>query len=188
MPHRSSNLLNKPLRLYLHTAFLTMLLIGCTGPVYYSSPHGTSLVGTTVRLNQELSARAGARIYIQYGRVRSYKELTVQEPYCQFYVLRTQEELRQPLTIESDIFVIKQVYRRRDLTAAEGIQLAFEGFSYHHYLSQRTMSTYMEISSASQPNVTRLICSRWADPYYRYHVSIEEMVETLGGIAQLDTS
>ena len=117
----------------------------------------------------------------------SYDELTVQEPYCQFYVLRSQDELRKPLTIVPDTFTIKHVFRRRDLTAVEGVQLAFEGILYHHYLSQYTMSTYMEISSGDQPDVIRLICSRWSDPYYWYHVSIEEVIETLGGIAQFET-
>ena len=116
-----------------------------------------------------------------------YGELTVQEPYCQFYVLRGQEELRQPLTIEPDTFIIKHVFRRRDLTAGEGVQLAFEGIPYHHYLSQYTMSTYMEIYSGNQPDVIRLICSRWSDPYYWYYVSIEEVIETLGEIAKFET-
>ncbi len=177
----------KTARPYLLTGCLSIFLTSCAGPVYYSSSNEASLVGATIRLNQELSARAGARIYIQYGRVMSYDDLTVQEPYCQFYVLRTRHELRQPLTIEPDIFIIQQVFRRRDLTAVESMQLAFEGIPYHHYLSQRTMSTYMEISSADQPDVIRLICSRWSDPYYWYHLSIEEIIETLGELAQFET-
>ena len=50
--------------------------------------------------------------------------------------------------------------------------------------SQRTMSTYMDLSSENQPDVAQLICSRWADPQTRYHVSVEQIVRSLGSIAQ----
>lgn len=164
---------------------VVLILAGCASTVHYSSPDATPLVGGTIQLKQELSARAGARIYIQYGRVMGWTELTVLEPYCQFYVLRTAQELRQPLVIKPDTFVIERVFRKIDLTAVEGLQLALGAIWYLHDLSQRTMSTYIELSSDAQPNVLRLICSRWADPVYWNHVSIEEIIDTLGEIAEL---
>ena len=178
---------SRTIRTCLVTGLLMLVLIGCSSTAYYSSPYMTPLIGATIRLNQELSARAGARIYVQYGRVMSWSKLTIQEPYCQFYVLRTSEELRQPLNIEPDAFRIKQVFRRKDLTAVKGVQLAFRGIRHQQDLSPRTMSTYMELSSMLQPNVTRLICSRWADPVFWEHVSIEEIIETLGELARFET-
>ena len=152
----------------------------------YSSPYTTPRVGTIVQLNQELSARNGVRIYLQDGYQLTWIELEKQEPYCQFYVLRTPDELRKPLTIEPDTFTVESVFRRKDSVTVEGIQVAMDGgeSEVDRGSSQRTMSTYMELSSENQPNVTRLICSRWQDPQLRFHVSVEQIIQSLGDLAQ----
>jgi hypothetical protein len=99
--------------------------------------------------------------------------------------MRTRDEIRKPFTIKPDTFVVYEVFRQRDSVALEGLQIGSEGEAeFDHDSSQRTMSTYMELSSDSQPNVTRLICSQWADPARRYHVSVDEITASLGDIAQ----
>ena len=153
----------------------------------YSSPYTTPRVGTIIKLNQELSARNGVRIYLQDGLQLTWIELEKQHPYCQFYVLRKPDDLRKPLTIEPDTFTVESVFRRKDSVAVDGIQLAMNGGGESEVdrgSSQRTMSTYMELSSENQPNVTRLICSRWEDPQSRFHVSVEQIVQSLGDVAQ----
>ena len=129
--------------------------------------------------------RGGVRIYLQDGYQKTFGEVAKLEPYCQFYVLRSRDELRKPFTIKPDTFIVYEVFRQKDSVALEGLQVASEGESdVGHGSSQRTMSTYMELSSDAQPEVTRLICSRWEDPLGRFHVSVDEITTSLGDIAQ----
>lgn len=179
-------------------------LLGCNTIPDYSSPYTTPRVGSTIQLNQELSARNGVRIYLQDGYVLTWQELEKQEPYCQFYVARSSADLRSRLTIEPDTFVVNRVFRRKDVSGLQSAPLDLTGenwvatanaqlaafgegdFENNRGSSQRTMSTYLELSSATQPNVKRMICSQWADPAMRYHVSVEEIIRSLGDIAQFN--
>ena len=169
------------------TSAVALLLYGCSSLNTYNtaSPYTSPRVGTMIELKQELSVRGGQRIYLQYGFQKRFADVDKQEPYCQFYVLRTADELRQPVTIEPDTFIVHEVFRRKDSVAVEGVQVAMGEKEIDHGSSQRTMSTYLELTSDRQPNVTRLICSRWADPAKRYHVSVDEIVSSLGDVAQL---
>ena len=174
------------------TALVTIALAGVLGACATtgdpSSPFVKPRVGSVIELNQEISARNGARIYLQDGYVLSWRELEKQMPYCQFFVNRPSSEMRQPLTVQPDSFTVRRVYRQRDFTALEGVQLAMNGGGSEAEVdrgsSQRTMSTYMELSSATQPDVTNLICSQWRDPRTRNHVSINEIIAALGDIAR----
>lgn len=162
-------------------------VIGCTAinKVDYSSPYTTPRVGTIVELYQELPIRSGVRAYLQGGHQLNFNEVNKLRPYCQFYVVRARNELHQPYTIEPDAFFVDRVWRRKDSVAVEGVVVASEGGDVRNRgSSQRTMSTYMELSSENQPDVTQLICSRWADPQTRYHVSVEQIISSLGGAAQ----
>lgn len=163
-----------------------LLLSACVSVGDPSSPYTTPKVGSVIQLNQEISARNGVRIYLQDGQVLSFDQVEKQQPYCQFYVDRASSEMREPLTVAPDTFTVERVYRQKDFVALQGLQLAMgEGeMEMDHGSSQRTMSTYMELNSNSQPNVASLICSQWADPALRYHVSIEEIIRSLGDIAQ----
>jgi len=172
----------------LYVAISIWILQGCSSltAANYSSPYTKPEVGTMIRLNQELSVQTGVRIYLQDGFQKGFRDVAKLEPYCQFYIQRSSDELRKPFTIRPDTFVVYEVFRQKDSVAIEGLQVASDGESeVDHGSSQRTMSTYMELSSDAQPNVTRLICSRWADPAARYHVSVDEIVASLGDVAQL---
>lgn len=169
------------------TGIAVLSVGGCAATsIDYSSPYTTPRVGTVIQLTQGLSARNGVRIYLQDGYQLDWRELEKQEPYCQFYVRRSSDELRQPLTIEPDTFIVESVYRRKDSVAIEGLQVASDSGESETDpgSSQRTMSTYMELSSENQPNVTNLICSQWADPQSRFHVSVDEIIRSLGDVAQ----
>ena len=171
----------------LFIAISVWILQGCSSLTAsgYSSPYTKPEVGTMIRLNQELSVQRGVRIYLQDGYQKDFGDVMKLEPYCQFYVLRSSDEIRKPLTIKPDTFVVYEVFRQKDSVALEGLQVASEGESdFNDGSSQRTMSTYMELSSDTQPNVTRLICSRWDDPAGRFHLSVDEITASLGDIAQ----
>lgn len=163
------------------------ILQGCSSLTAsdFSSPYTTPEVGTMIQLNQELSVQRGVRIYLQDGYQKDFGDVAKLEPYCQFYALRSRDEIRKPFTIKPDTFVVYKVFRQKDSVALEGLQIASEGEAdFDHDSSQRTMSTYMELSSDTQPNVKRLICSQWADPASRFHVSVDEIKASLGDIAQ----
>ncbi len=164
-----------------------VLLHGCASTTPYNTATSVTMprVGTMIKLNQELAARGGVRIFLQNGYQKRFSEVAKLEPYCQFYVNRSSDELNQSLTIEPDTFIVQRVYRRKESVSTEALQVASEGESdMDHGSSQRTMSTFMELISDNQPEVTRLICSRWADPNSIYHVSIDEIVQSLGDVAE----
>ena len=167
------------------------LLAGCqsigardsNSPPWYVTPQ----VGSYIELHEELTAPQGKRIFIQYGETRPKREINELEPYCQFYVDRRGVEMREPLVIAKDRFVIERVFRKTDITGLVRAHYASSvgGMDIGDSASQQTMSTYMEIFSDRQPQVTRLICSRWADPYIHNHVRLNEIHESLGGLAAL---
>ena len=167
------------------------LLTGCQSigapdsndPPWYATPQ----VGSYIELHQELTAPRGKRIYIQYGEARPKGEINELEPYCQFYVDRRGVEMREPLVIAKDRFMVERVFRKRDITGLVRTHYASsdDDMDFGDSPSQQTMSTYMEIFSDRQPQVTRLICSRWADPSFDNHVRLNEIHENLGDLATL---
>ncbi|MDH3377847.1 MAG: hypothetical protein OEQ39_12940 [Gammaproteobacteria bacterium] len=167
------------------------LLTGCqsiTAPDSNNSPwYVTPQVGSYIELHQELTAPRGKRIYIQYGEARPKRDINEREPYCQFYVDRRGAEMREPLVIAKDRFMIERVFRKTDITGLVRVRYASsdDGMDFDGSPSEQTMSTYMEIFSDRQPQVTRLICSRWADPYFDNHVRINEIRESLGNLVKL---
>jgi hypothetical protein len=165
-----------------------VLVTGCASSVKYDTSTFVTLprVGTLIKLNRELAGRSGARIFLQYGHQLSFREVAKLDPYCQFYVHRPSSELRKPLLIAPDTFVVHRVYRLREFVSSGAVQVADGAAAGRAFRdrSERTMSTVMEVVSDKQPAVTRLICSRWADPQPMHYLSIDEIVMSLGEIAE----
>lgn len=165
-----------------------LLAQGCasTGSYNTATSVTTPRIGTMIKLNRELTTRGGVRIFLQNGYQKRFSEVAKLEPYCQFYVDRPGDEINETLTIEPDTFIVHRVYRQRESVSSEAMQLAFDGgdAEMDPGSSQRTMSTFMELISDKQPAVTRLICSRWADPNSINHVSIDEIIQSLGDIVE----
>lgn len=183
-------LLGKPFSI---VALVVPVVSGCAGIMTPPEPGETWYVtpkpGSTVEVRQTLSADGGARISLQYGKAVSPGDLYKLDPYCQFHVLRPGDELNEPLRIEPDTFTVEETYRRKDVVKLDGMQYAFAaGEDFDPSPSQRTMATYMELSSDAQPDVYQLVCQRWADPYDHNHVSINEMRESLGDLVLLVTN
>ena len=126
----------------------------------------------------------GTRVFLQYGHQMRFTDVSKLEPYCQFTVYRSSEDLRRPLTIEADTFVVQRVYRVRESVSYGEVRVVADTGWTNRGSSERTMSTVMELASEKQPAVTRLVCSRWADPYPMNHVSIDEIVGSLGDVAE----
>lgn len=175
----------------LWVALSVLLLSGCAGALSVpgSTSYATPKPGSRVEVQETLTVSGGARVSLQYGRLKSWKDVYKLEPYCQFRVLRPGDEMREPLTIEPDVFIVERVYRRKDMVELEGVRYASAGVEdFNNSPSQRTMATYMELSSGVQPDVHRLVCGRWADPYEYNHVSIRDIRESLGDLVRLVTN
>lgn len=136
-------------------------------------------VGSKVIVNQELSARSGSRLYIQNGQAMERRQVGVVNPYCQFVLFRSPEEMSTPFSIQPDTFTITRRYRQRDFSWADGQQVA-------EIRSNVTMTTFMDLSSDSQPEVRQLLCMRWSSARIDQFVRIHEMQATLAPIVELE--
>lgn len=176
-------------------AICIVALVGCQNLQNHGGVYGLNGVypGSRLIVNQELKADHGARVYIQGGKVRDYRDVFQQTPYCQFYATRSSIELHQELVVRPDEFLVERVYRRRLQVdsgeiklASAGLQLAgLNDYDAGNSASQYTMALYMDINSPTQPQITHLICSVWAVPYERNYVSASEIRQTMGDLTIL---
>jgi len=167
------------------------VLSGCAGLKNDRGPEDYAYVtpkpGSEVVVNQPLTAKSGARITMQSGKLVRWHRIASWRPYCQFFVVRPSGEISEPLRIEPDTFVVTRTYRSKDSVRMDGagVQYAFVGEDFKHSPSQVNMATYLELHSDKQPDVRYLRCVRWADPYHYNHVSISEMRKALGDLVTL---
>ena len=94
--------------------FLLTLVVGCA--TTSGSPQLIPPKGTQIEVTRELSVEGGARLHMQYGKVKTRRNTTVGEPYCLFVSNRPSSEFSEPLVIRPEIFTVKQSYRRFDYT------------------------------------------------------------------------
>ena len=159
------------------TLLFTSALAGCAsmgGKPIYTLPEGSS-----IKLNQEITARSGKRVFMQDGQALSRSDVTITNPYCLFSLDYVNQDTRDVVSIKPDTFTVTKAYRQRDYVLADGVQYAGRAGS------DRTLSTVMEISSENQPEVTQLICSRWGMISDDGWVTITEMQTTLSGLVEI---
>lgn len=170
-------------------ALVAVFVAGCAGVTnmaYEDTWYVTPKPGSRVEVQETLALGGGARISLQNGKVMRWGDVYKLKPYCQFRVMRSSGQLDEPLRINPDTFIVEQVYRRKDVVSLEGVQYAFaDGEDFNNSPSQRSMSTYLELSSEAQPDVYRLVCSRWDDPFDRNHLTISEIRQSLGDLVRL---
>lgn len=163
---------------------LASYTVACsTGPVdpehspYYAIPTGSSLV-----LQQEVVIPANkAAIYIQYGEVKTYKEIDKYYPHCKFEV-RTIREQNQ--TVKADTFIVTRTATdetivRRQNSPFRYVDIDGGGISFIE------MFRIMYLHSDQQPDVLRLSCGhRAVSPHYE-HLTVSEVRKALGGLMTL---
>ena len=162
---------------YFLVLLLSTLLAGCAatgGKPIYTLP-----AGSKVKLNQEITATGGRRIFIQGGQTMERRDVTVTNPYCLFSLDRANQDTSDAISIKPDTFTVNKAYRQRDYVLADGVQYAGRAGS------DRTLSTVMEISSNNQPEVTQMICSRWGMISDDGWVTIAEMQTTLRELVEI---
>lgn len=156
----------------LPTIIVCALLAGCatTGDPMFTPP-----AGSLVKLEKEVTARSGKRIYIQNGTALDKREVDVLRPYCQFVL----DELGENISIAPDTFTVTKAYLQRRYALPGGVQYAGRAGS------DATLSTVMTLSSGNQPQVTQLICSQWGELNVVGWVTIDEMKATLDGLVEI---
>ncbi len=168
------------LRLASAVVIYVYILSGCatTGGV----PIFTPPAGSLLKLKQEVKVRGNKRIYIQGGQVLERRDVTVINPHCRFVIDRSAEEAGDAISIKPDTFTITEAYRQRDYAFAQEVQYAGRAGS------ARLLSTVMKLSSADQPEVTQLFCSRWGmlSEAGGGWLTITEMRATLKGVAEIE--
>ena len=174
---------------YLLITILALFISGCASTGYRSA-HQQVL---ELELKQPITVPAGRSfVYIKTpGQVVSRGEIGTFEVYCKFTVPRPRDS--DALIIAPDVFTINNIYRRISGFHAHPHQLqlaygghgfGFSGLFRHHDASRQDLELFLSLSSVNQPNVKSLSCIRFADPYFGYTPTIDDMKQVLDGLAE----
>ncbi len=139
--------------------------------------------GAKLTLNRDLTIPAGrASVFLQGGQLVTYAELNGYHPHCRFE-LRTIKDVAQ--TVTADTFVIERV--RRDVVHSVGTDGAQRVRAFDHDGGPTFVvyATMLDLRTPAQPDVLRLTCGQWDDPYRATHLTVDEMRKALGGIFTL---
>lgn len=159
-----------------------------------SSPYFAVPAGSRLVLNQPLSFQPGqVSVHVQNGQVIPITAVQKYDPFCKFELYGRPEAART--VAPGDMTVTRTRQHRQDGTFSrlQGVQLA--GVSLR-VLAQAggepdggpplwSFLTHMDLRSATQPDVFRLTCLRWAYPGMAEHVTIEEIRRTLAPLFTL---
>lgn len=157
-----------------------VLLSACATSARYEgredSPFYLIPAGSRVTLNRDIAIAADQlAVYIQGGQLLPRPQLNSYRPYCKF-------ELRElspaPRTVTPDEFTVTRVRQNIFYSHAAFQRLASVD---DNGTSVAVYTTIMELRSARQPEVLRLLCEQWNVPPDSHHVSIAEMRRALGG-------
>ena len=170
---------------------LFLLLAACEIPPQQrdSSPFYLVPPGSKFTLNQDILIPANSlKIFIQDGRlVYSPNQYY---PYCKFSLRELKDH---PQLVKADEFDIFKTWQVADLFAAIDTFHAFPVFADISISSNDrgaptpiVYGTEMDLHSATQPQVFRMMCGHLQDPNLtaRY-LSVDQMREALGGIFTL---
>jgi hypothetical protein len=160
--------------------FFSFLLAGCASTA--TSPHSFPPPDSLIKLQQEVSVSGKKKLYIQDGRVRERAGVVVVEPYCHFTIDRVAADGDGDgnINLKPDTFEVTKAYRVRDLASSENIQYAGRAGS------DRTLSTVIELIGGSQPEVTRLTCSRWGMISDDGWPTLNQMRDTLAPLVEIE--
>lgn len=154
---------------------------------YYLPPLGSVLV-----LHQPLTIPAGrASIYLQGGRVRPFRDIDVYYPNCKFE-LRTLSDIER--TIEPDRFIITRAFQEVHVRNTWNHQVVANitmagNWSFAHAdggPSPQPYATEFRLLSADQPDVLRLTCMHWEDPFDARFLTLAEIRAALGDVITLE--
>ncbi|MXY64852.1 MAG: hypothetical protein F4206_01550 [Gammaproteobacteria bacterium] len=146
-------------------------------------------LGDEVELHHAVRAAAGARVYLQHGRVVAGADRAHREPYCYFHVFRDPQVIDSGFMIHPDLFTVKGLTSRIEYSGAllPNVRYAMSSLSFQDYSAEYMMTT-VRLESASQPRVRELKCGIFAVPFERSYLTLEEIRNVLGNIVTLKLS
>lgn len=168
---------------------ILLVLVACsTGPYPVSSPYFKIPPGSKLVLHQELTIPPNAgRVYIQYGKVVTPKEKDSFHANCWFLswnVLETAQVIKPDTFIITRSQQLQNVVQRNThvLYAANSV-----GFGMSDGGGPMALEYYTEmtIHSDAQPAIRRFVCSHWENPDDAKHLTVAQMQQTLGQIAEI---
>jgi hypothetical protein len=168
---------------------LLLALSACSsGPYPVSSPYYLIPAGSKVVLKQELTILPNAaRVYIQYGRVVSPIEKNNYYAHCSFL---SWQVLGSEQLIKPDTFIVIETRHLEDIVQLDtGRQLASNVLAYGVFGDSAPQalvySTELTIHSDTQPDIRRFICSYWENPGDAQHITVAQIQQALGNIAEI---
>ena len=167
-----------------------LLLVSCSindtkdeNSVFYAVP-----VGSVLKLNRDVTIKGDqVAIYVQDGRIMSYREVDKYYPNCKFEIYTISE---QPRTVAADDFKIVKVQDEIESSSIQqNVQLAARGGAFMYGMLDRSnvfnYATMMYLSSERQKDVYRMTCQHWEDIRDDRHLTITQMRKAMGEVFTL---
>ena len=152
-----------------------------------SSTHFTVPVDSVFELERAVTIpESRSRIFFQGGRMMELGKVNRYGAYCS---LDMATRKTRPQSVKPDRFVVRKVrreYRYQLADAARRVRVAqLDQGGGTDYL---VVATILEVYSAEQPDVLRLVCAKWGLPQDHSYLSIEVIRAVLDGFFTLDWS
>ena len=171
---------------------LLLVLVACSsGPYPVTSPYYLIPAGSKLILKQELTILPNAgRVYIQYGRVVSPVEKNNYYAHCSFLSWKVLDTAQ---VIKPDTFIITKTQHLEDIvTRKQARQVATNTLAFGMFGNSAPQalvySTELSIHSKTQPAIRRFICSYWENPGDAQHLTVAQIQQALGKIAEIQLS
>jgi len=164
---------------------LLSLLASCTVPVtkdpdsqFYSVQAGSKLI---LHKPVEIIANT-ARTFFQNGKIIAEKDLNIYYPHCSITTLNITDKTR---TIQPTTF---NIYKVADDEEEASLTIKYVARNLMSHTDGPTIigqASYYYLKSNDEPDVARLECIQWGDPFYVKYVSINDIRQTLGNYFSL---
>ena len=168
---------------------LCIVLSACaSGPYPVSSPYYQIPSGSQLVLKQQLIIPANTgSVYIQYGKAVSDRDKDQYYAHCWFTAWTISSK---PGAIEPDIFIVNSTRQEEYYVS---LQMPVILASIHPFIISGLLfndtpieySTVLSIHSDKQPDIRRFTCSHWEDPSDATHLTVAQINQALGEVAEL---
>ena len=170
-------------------AGLVAVLAACQTASYQgdeNSPYYVMPVGSRLTLTREVRIDPDqVAVYIQYGKVLSFRDVQKYDPFCKFELYHRIESARTVKPDEINVVRAVQIESWR-FTPTSAMRLAQSGGMDSGGPSIIFYTVRMDLQSTKQPEIYRMTCGRWSMYPGRYeHVSIAEIRRALNPVFTL---
>jgi hypothetical protein len=178
---------------YIVLALQLCFLVGCQSTPATKNrptPSSVSIADSTLITHTDiLIPPEQAHIYIQNGQILTVNGTNLYTPHCKLRLKNAQSDIQR---ISPDRFQIIEVRHYTELfllTNTNRLQIAGQLVigGGGGDLGDIMYITELKLQSDQHPQVNKLLCQQLDDPGLGEYVSAEQIIETLGKIASLDS-